>query len=286
MTRGRGLGRGLSALIPSATRAGVEEVDVDLIVPNPHQPRSAFAEGSLTELVDSIREHGVIQPLLVSSGEGGVYQLIAGERRLRAARLAGLPRVPVVVKDAASRELLELALVENLQREDLSPLEEASAYRRLADDFGLTQEAVAARVGKSRTAVANSMRLLSLNEELKASLASGEISEGHARALLGLADETARRLAWRDVVERGLSVRQTEELVRRWPADGGRARTPASTPSRRASAENASLEARMRDALGTKVELIRSGRGRGRITVYFYSDEELEELLSRFGVSL
>jgi ParB family chromosome partitioning protein len=282
MTRPRGLGRGLAALIPSASRAGVEEVDVDLIVPNPHQPRSAISDGSLAELVESIREHGVIQPLLVASGDGGVYQLIAGERRLRASRLAGLSRVPVVVKDVASRELLELALVENLQREDLSPLEEALAYRRLADDFEMTQESIAARVGRSRTAVANSMRLLALSDELKASLASGEISEGHARALLGLADDLARRAAWRQVMERTLNVRQTEELVRRWPAGAAR---PLPAAARRADPETSALETRLRDALGTKVELRRSKRGRGRLVVHFYSDEELEELLSRFGVA-
>ena len=283
MTKARGLGRGLAALIPSAT-IGVEEVDTDLIVPNPHQPRAAFSEESLQELVESIREHGVIQPLIVSGGDSpGVYQLIAGERRLRAARLAGLARVPVVVKEAAESELLELALVENLQREDLNPLEEAQAYRRLADDFGLTQEAIASRVGRSRTAVANSLRLLGLTDQIRASLAGGEITEGHARALLGLETEVARHEAWRQVVDRGLTVRQTEELVRNWrdarPASrrpGGRSRNP----------EVASLEDKLRTALWTKVELRRSGKGRGRLVLHFFSDEELESLLRRLGVPL
>ncbi len=286
MTKQRGLGRGLAALIPTTTAPGVEEIDLDLIVPNPHQPRAAFSEASLQELVQSIREHGVIQPLIVSAGDSpGVYQLIAGERRLRAARLAGLERVPVVVKEAADRELLEIALVENLQREDLNALEEARAYRRLADEFGLTQEAISSRVGRSRTAVANSMRLLGLSDEIKGSLAGGEISEGHARALLGLDAEAARREAWRRVVDRGLTVRQTEELVRSWPPNGEA--KPASQPLRRAhSPEIAAVEDKLRSALGTKVELRRSARGRGRLVVHFYSDEELEALLRRFDVPL
>ena len=284
MTRSRGLGRGLSALIPAAA-GGVDEVDIDLIVPNPHQPRTNMSDDSLGELVESIREHGVLQPLLVSmSDSDGVYQLIAGERRLRAARLAGLTRVPVVVKEAASRELLELALVENLQRQDLNPLEEAQAYRRLAEDFGMTQEAIAARVWRSRTAVANAVRLLALSDEMKASVASGEISEGHARALLGLADGTARREAWQQAVERRLSVRETEELVRRWPA--GIAAKGGSKASRQADPETAALEGKIRASLGTKVELQRRKSGRGRLVVHFYSDEELEALLDRLGVSM
>jgi ParB family chromosome partitioning protein len=283
VTKQRGLGRGLAALIPTAT-GGVEEVDPDLIVPNPHQPRAAFSEESLRELVESVREHGVIQPLIVSAGESpGVYQLIAGERRLRAAKLAGLARVPVVVKEAAERELLELALVENLQREDLNALEEAQAYRRLADEFGLTQEAIASRVGRSRTAVANSMRLLALGEELKASLAGGEISEGHARALLGIDSEAARREAWRQVVDRALTVRQTEELVRHWST----ARPAGARPKARGrNPETASLEDKLRTALGTKVELSRGAKGSGRLVVHFYSDEELEALLRRLDIPL
>jgi ParB family chromosome partitioning protein len=276
-----GLGRGLGALIPSVAPS-VEAVDVDLIVPNPHQPRASLGEESLRELAESIREHGMLQPLLVSrmaGGEGALtYQLIAGERRLEAARMAGLERVPVVVKEATSGELLELALVENLQRADLGPLEEAGAYRRLQEDFGLTQEQIAARVGRSRTAVANSLRLLGLSAEMRASLAGGEISEGHARALLGLEDEGERRLAWRAVVEQGLSVRQTEELVRSWPGKVPAERRTA--PSR--SAELTELEERLRSALGTKVSLTRGRRG-GRIVIHFYSDEELEGLIEKLS---
>lgn len=285
MARGRGLGRGLAALIPG-TNAGLDEIDVDLIVPNPHQPRLTVDEAELQSLADSIREHGVIQPLLVSVSErDGVYQLIAGERRLRAARLAGLKRVPVVVKEAASAELLELALVENLQRQDLSPLEEAHAYRRLHDEFTMTQEAIGARVGRSRAAVANAMRLLSLSDEMKDSLALGEITEGHARALLGIEDETARREVWRQVVDRGLTVRQAEELGRRAVARRAEATQPVPV-AYRAEPDVSAVEARIRAALGTKVELRRRANGRGQLVLHFYSDEELNALLTRFGVPL
>jgi ParB family chromosome partitioning protein len=283
VTRTRGLGRGLGALIP-ATAGAVDEIDVDLIVPNPHQPRTIADDGSLSALVESVREHGVIQPLLVSvADDDGVYQLVAGERRLRAARLAGLTRVPVVVKEAASRELLELALVENLQREDLNAIEEAQAYRRLADEFGMTQEEIAGRVGRSRTAVANAMRLLSLSDELKASLAAGAISEGHARALLAIDEEAARRKAWRLVEERGLTVRQTEELARGWPDGARRTKTPGRAA---ADPETAALEEKVRKTVGTRVELRRRKSGRGRLVLHFYSDEELEALLSRLGVTM
>jgi len=284
MTR-RGLGRGLSALIPKTASGGVDEIDIDLIVPNPHQPRSKISDESIADLVQSIQEHGVLQPLLVSiSDDPGVYQLIAGERRLRSARLAGLQKVPVVVKEAASRELLEIALVENLQREDLNPLEEAQAYRRLADEFAMTQEQIATRVGRSRTAVANAMRLLALDDDLKASLAGGEISEGHARALLGIEDATARRLAWGQVVERGLSVRDTESLVRSWPAHSPSS-GPQVAPTQAGDPNVEALQERLRGALGTKVELRRNRRGRGKLVVYFYSDEELNAIAERLGVT-
>lgn len=281
MTRARGLGRGLGALIPPAT-AGVDEIDIDLIVPNPHQPRIALDEDSLAGLVESVKEHGIIQPLLVTASSAeGVYQLVAGERRLRAARQAGLARVPVVIKDVANRELLELALVENLQREDLNVLEQAQAFRRLSEEFGITQEQISARVGKSRTAISNAMRLLALSDEIKASLVSGGISEGHGRALLGIEDEAVRRHAWQQVIERGLTVRQTEKLARRATTAGGvetSARQLATDP------EIAALEERLRATVGTKVDLRRRKNGRGRLVLHFYSDEELEGLLTRLGV--
>ena len=283
MTRARGLGRGLSALIPPDI-AGVDEVDLDLIVPNPQQPRFSISEESLQELTQSIREHGVLQPLLVSASDAeGTYQLIAGERRLRAARLAGLSRVPVVVKEAATHERLELALVENLQRQDLSPLEEGQAYRRLAEEFGMSQEAIATRVGRSRTAIANTMRLLTLSDEIKAGLAAGAISEGHARALLGLKRDEDRRAAWLQVTERQLNVRQTETLVRRWP-DGSA--SPDSPAQPQDDPETAALESKLRAVVGTKVELRRRSTGRGRLVLHFYSDDELTGLLARLGVEM
>jgi ParB family chromosome partitioning protein len=284
MQRGKaGLGRGLSALIPGS--AGVDEVDIDLIAPNPEQPRTRIDPAALEELAASVRAHGLLQPLVVTrlvSDSGAVsYRLIAGERRLHAARLAGLTRVPVVVREASPRGLLELALVENLQRADLGPLEEARAYRRLVDEFGLTQEAVAERVGKSRAAVANALRLLGLPAPIKDGLAEGRITEGHARALLGLPDAAARLHAYAEVVTGGLSVRQTEELVRRLrdapPAPSALPRRPG---GRTADADLAAIEERLRAALGTQVRLERS-RGGGRIVIRFYGEEDLAALLER-----
>ena len=214
-----GLGRGLGALIPQAGASGVDQVDIDLVTPNPEQPRELFDEEALDELAASIREHGVLQPLIVTrhtSDTGATtYGLIAGERRLHAARRAGLERIPVVVRETTPRGLLELALVENVQRADLGPLEEARAYRRLADEFGLAQEEIAGRVGKSRVAIANAMRLLGLPGPILDGLALGHITEGHARAILGLPDPKARGALYEEVVARGLSVRETEELARR-----------------------------------------------------------------------
>ncbi len=286
MSKPRGLGRGLAALIPSSGGGGAEDVDITAIVPNPHQPRSPIHEETLLDLVESIRTHGVLQPLLVSNGESpGSYVLIAGERRLRAARMAGLERVPVVVKEAASSEMLEIALVENIQRQDLNALEEAHAYRRLADEFGMTQEAIAQRVGRSRTAVSNSMRLLGLSEEIKQSLGAGAITEGHARALLGIEGADARRSAWRQVIELSLSVRGTEELVRHLSAPPALAPTDTQR-ARRVDPDTAQLAERVRTAIGTKVDLRRNAKGRGRLVLHFYSDEELESILGKLGVAL
>jgi ParB family chromosome partitioning protein len=276
--RRSGLGRGLDALIPSF-QPSVEQVDVDLIAPNPEQPRSVFDPEALAELADSIREHGVIQPLIVSrrQGRGGApYQLIAGERRLLASRQAGLQKVPVIVKEASPQALLELALVENLQRQDLGPLEEAAAFRRLGDEFKLTQEAIAARVGRSRSGVANSLRLLTLSEEMQASLARGEITSGHARALLGIDDADERRKAWRRIVDGRLTVRDAETLARvRMKSRRSRKAAPA-----RRSADVVALEERLRTSLGTRVDLTH-GRSGGRLVIHYYSDEELEAIVER-----
>jgi ParB family chromosome partitioning protein len=281
-----GLGRGLGALIPTVAEEigpGVSEAPIEAIVPNPHQPREKLDQEALIELADSIREHGIIQPLIVSRlppeeveedflEATPRYQLIAGERRLEAARMVGLATVPVLIREASPQETLELALVENLQRTDLNPLEEATAYQYLMDEFGLTQEAVAARVGKSRVAVANVVRLLKLPQVVKAALAEGEISEGHARALLPLDSEKKQSLALKAIRERALSVRQTEELVRRLLADTGL------QPARQQpSPETRALEERFSAALSTKVNLFRSQKG-GRVVIHFYSEEELENI--------
>jgi ParB family chromosome partitioning protein len=276
--RRSGLGRGLDALIPRANRdATVDEVDIDLIAPNPQQPRSVFEPEALAELAESIRQHGIIQPLIVSRAEsGGSYRLIAGERRLLAARQAGLQRVPVIVKEASRQALLELALVENLQREDLGPLEEAVAFRRLADDFALTQEAIATRVGRSRSAVANSLRLLSLPDEIQASLARNEITAGHARALLGIDDPQEQRRTWQRILEAGLTVRDAEALAKEG-SQVERVRHPA-----RRNADWVSLEERLQSSLGTKVELAKGRKG-GKLTIHFFSDEELDALIERLS---
>ncbi len=278
-SRHRGLGRGLGALIPgAATPSGLTEADVHDIGVNPRQPRQDLDAETVRELADSVLEHGVIQPLIVTegSGDGPRYQLIAGERRWRAAMLAGLESVPVLVKEATPQETLELALVENVQRADLNPLEEANAYHQLVDEFGLTQEQVAERVGRSRVTVTNSLRLLRLPDEVKGALAGNRISEGHARALLGLAGVEQQLAVLRAVEKQGLSVRQTEELVRRLTA-GTQAKRPSEalqTPESRA------LEDQFRRSLNTKVNLYRSKRG-GRLVIYFFSEEELQALLDR-----
>ncbi|RLC98778.1 MAG: stage 0 sporulation protein J [Chloroflexi bacterium] len=278
MTPRKGLGKGLGALIPTAKEEavaqGVAEVTLASITPNPHQPRSTIRDQDLVELAASIEEHGIIQPLIVARAPDG-YQLIAGERRWRSARLAGLATVPVIVKDVASSEMLELALVENVQRADLNALEEAIAYRQLIDEFGLTQEQVARRVGKSRVAVANTLRLLKAARPVQEALLEDRISEGHARALLGLEREEAQEAALKTVLKQGLNVRQTEELVRRLLGQGEKQR-----PVPMVSPETRALESRFREALDTKVNLKRSGAG-GRIVIHFYSEEELEALYER-----
>jgi len=279
--RRSGLGRGLGALIPAAEEEataegqGVIEVSLASIAPNPHQPRAPIRDQDLVELASSIEEHGVIQPLIVTRVPDG-YQLIAGERRWRASRLAGLSAVPVLVKDVAPSEMLELALVENVQRSDLNPLEEAMAYSQLTEVFGLTQEQVARRVGKSRVAISNTLRLLKASRPVQEALLEGKISEGHARALLGLGQDEAQEAALKTVLKQGLNVRQTEQLVRRLLGASRDTQRPVPEvpPGTRA------LESRFREALGTKVNLKRSGEG-GRIVIYFYSDEELDALYER-----
>lgn len=280
-----GLGRGLEALIPGEATPAFQEVEIDAIAPNPAQPRTAIDPAHLAELAESVREHGILQPLLVTrrpAGEPGtLYLLVAGERRWRAARLAGRRTVPVVIRDAAPRAMLELALVENVQRQDLNPLEEADAYAHLVEEFGLTHEQVAQRVGKSRVAVTNTLRLRDLPAPIKAAIAAGEVSEGHGRALLGLPGEADRLRAFETVRGRGLTVRQTEDLVRRWGREAPLA--PAAPPMRALpDVDQRALEDRLRTSLGTRVEVARRPRGQGgRLVIHFYSDEEFEHLYRR-----
>ena len=288
-TAKHGLGRGLGALIPPprtvASEAGVQQIELAQIEPNPRQPRHVMRTPQLEELAASIREHGLLQPLLLTPSptpNGVRYQLIAGERRWRAAQLAGLRRVPAIVRGTTPQQMLELALVENVQRADLNPLEEAEAYRALMDEFGLTQEAVARKVGKDRTTVSNMLRLLKLPDALKQALAEDKISEGHARALLQLNDESRQRRLLQAVITKDLSVRQTEELARR----AAEPKSPKAVQNFSGLAQDPSglqtraIEDQLRRALGTKVELIRSNHG-GKLIIEFYSDEELDAIYKK-----
>lgn len=278
----KGLGKGLGALIPgveSSADSPSLQVEVGRITPNPLQPRRSFDEVKISELAASVRDQGIIQPLLVRrSGDG--YELIAGERRLRAAVQAGLKEVPVVVREAGHSETLELALIENLQREDLNPIEEASAYRRLHEEFDLTQEEIAHKVGKSRPAVANAMRLLLLPQEVQQLVAMGKLPAGQARALLGLEGEAAILAAAREVVAEGLSARETEKLVVRLRSGGRKRRRLAALldPDSRALVE------RLQRALGTKVRLLHQARtGRGKVVIEYYSLAELERITQKIA---
>ena len=272
------LGRGLSALIPEAPErpAAPMELDLDLLTPNRYQPRGDVEDPKLDELARSITASGVIQPILVRQIAAGAYEIVAGERRWRAAQRAGLLRIPVVVRDVPEDKLLELALAENIQREDLNPIEEATAYKRLADEYHLTQDEMAAAVGKDRSSVANYIRLLNLPAEVRAGVAARSLSMGHARALLGLPDAAAQRGAAREVVTRDLSVRETEALVRKLTGVGfQRPATPVPTDVHTRAAEE-----KLRFGLGTRVRIVRKGKG-GRIEIEFTSEAELQRLYER-----
>jgi ParB family chromosome partitioning protein len=281
------LGKGLSALIPDVpepTRSAAMEVDIDLLAPNPQQPRLNMDDGRLAELAASIKANGIIQPILVRRA-GNAYRIIAGERRWRAAQRAGLQRVPVVIRDVAEgdKQLLELALIENLQREGLNPIDEALAYQRLTEDFSLTQEQIAAAVGKDRSSVANFLRLLKLPEEVRADLASGTLSTGHARALLALPDAAAQRHGAREIISRRLSVRETEALVKKLASPKAHGSTVRKAEA--ADVHTRAAEDRMRFALGAKVRIVRKGTA-GRIEIDFGSETELNriyELLTSRG---
>lgn len=282
MPKRTGLGKGLDALIPSGEAkpslsgvgGGPTQVPIDAIQRNPRQPREKFDTEELENLAASIREHGVIQPLIVSPGADGAYVLIAGERRLQASRRAGLKTVPVVVRSATDQQLLELALIENVQRADLNPIEEAEAYQHLAREFKLSHEKIAERVGKSRTAVTNTLRLLDASAAVKQALVDGRITEGHARAMLSLSAKAQENLL-NQVVNLDLSVRQTEALAGKY---SGR-KTPSGKRTG-PSAEVTDIERRLRISLGTKVAL-KHGKKGGRVVIYYYSDEELDSLLGK-----
>ncbi len=282
----RRLGRGLEALLAVEPREGerVDEVGVELVDPNPHQPRRAFPEDKLEELAASIREHGVVQPILVRQ-VGDRYQIIAGERRWRAARMAGLRAVPVIVRDMTDAQMMEVALVENLQRQDLNPMEEARAYQVLMERLGLTQEELAVRLGKSRPAIANALRLLQLDRAVQALVEGGRLSMGHARALAGLPAGEAQREAARRIAEGGLSVREAEALVKRLQREqSAAASTKAASTSVKVVREGlqegavtAAVAAGLQDRLGVRVR-VRSAGGKGVVEIEFYGPEDLERI--------
>jgi len=289
MAQRKGLGKGLDALIPggkSSTPAvtsstsghgGVQQVAVEAIKRNPRQPRVHFKEDELNDLAASIREHGVIQPLIVSPKGDGTFILIAGERRWQASQRAGLTKVPVVMRQANNQELLELALIENVQRADLNPMEEAEAYHQLAEDFGLSHEMIAKRVGKSRVAVTNTMRLTNLADAVKQALVDNTITEGHARALLGLSTQKAQTSALQTIINLQFSVRQSEEYIRK--LTGNR---PVKVKKAAVNADVLDVEKRLQRSLGTKVAL-KHGKKGGTVTIYYYSDEELDALIKKMS---
>jgi ParB family chromosome partitioning protein len=276
-----GLGRGLASLIPqrpAGPSSAPAEIPIERIKRNPYQPRKRVDEDALRQLADSIRAHGVIQPILVTEQLDG-YQLVAGERRLRAAQMAGLERIPAVVRQVADRDQLELALVENLLRADLNPLEEALAFRQLLDEFSFTQDELATRLGRARSTIANTLRLLDMRESVREAVADGRLTEGHARAMAGLPELDEARLL-ELIVARDLSVRQTEELARRLRDAAGQPAAGANPSRTTPDPDLERVEEELRNALGTKVSLARSRRG-GRIVIEYYSDEELGRLYDR-----
>jgi ParB family transcriptional regulator, chromosome partitioning protein len=276
------LGKGLGALIPDLSALddrerkslGIHEIELDKIVPNEYQPRKTFQDESLKELASSIKEHGVIQPVIVHR-IGTNYGLVAGERRWRAARLAGLRTIPALVKEATKRELIEQALIENIQREDLNPLEAAEAYKRLQDEFKLTQEDLARRVGKERSTITNYLRVLGLPKELKLGLANGALNMGHAKALLSLERVRDQIQAAAMILKKGLSVREAEALA-------NRIKNPAKEKKVRQNHELKALEEKLRKALGTKVSIAAKAKG-GRIVIEYYSAEDLDRILEKIG---
>lgn len=276
MTKKHGLGRGLSALIPTADTAvsndDIRLIPVAEIYPNPHQPRTAFNDEQLAELAASITEHGLIQPLVVTQ-QDGKYVLIAGERRWRASQLAGLEQLPAIVKEATPQAMLELAIIENIQRADLNALEEAFAYQQLMEEFGLTQEEVAKRVGKGRSTVANLLRLLTLPANVQQAVSDGLISGAHGRALLPLPTPEMQTNAMKQIMKLDLSVRQTEQHVKNLLAE----EKPAPKPKKKLPPELADLQTQFEHSLGTRVTIHKKRKG-GQVVIHYYSDEELQSI--------
>ncbi|MEA2008282.1 MAG: ParB/RepB/Spo0J family partition protein [Chloroflexota bacterium] len=281
-----GLGKGLASLLvstePSAEgaeeKSGVTQLPIADIDANPRQPRTRFDTDKLKELADSIREHGVIQPLVITKDEDGSYTLIAGERRLKAAKMAGLEEVPVILREASEQDRLEVALIENVQRTDLNPLETAAAYEQLSQEFGLSHEEIGKRVGKNRTTITNTLRLLDLPPVVQQALRDNSLSTGHARALLSLPTTQSQAAALQTVLTKGLNVRQTEALVKKLKGQ----KAPQKPRKNALAPELKDLENRLESSMGTKVRLNSSGQGKGTITIHYYSDEELDALMDRF----
>lgn len=281
----KGLGKGLGALIPGAEKeekSNSNELDVKRITFNPYQPRESMDTEKFEELVNSVRVHGVLQPIVVRSKGNDEYELVAGERRLRAAMAAGLAKIPAVVRELSNEQSLEVALIENIQREDINPIDAAVSYKRLADEFGLSQEDLAFGLGKSRSTIANTMRLLNLPSEVRDRLKAGKISEGHARAILSVGDTVNQIELCRNIIDNGLTVRDVERLAKEL-SSGSVKRINVENVSRETLPKKQDpnllqIEARLREVLGTKVSVIKN-KDRGRIEIEFYSDDDLERLL-------
>ncbi len=283
----KALGKGIGALIAGGQgdakdTAGVMEVEVSALKANPNQPRRGFKESALSELADSIKEKGVLQPVLVEAGEDGSYSIIAGERRVRAARMAGLRKVPVIVRKFNDREKLEIALIENIQREDLTPIEEAQAYKKLMEASGLSQEEVATQVGKDRSTVANSLRLLKLPAVMQKAVDDNEMSAGHARAILMTVNTADQTLLFKRIVDSGISVREAEQMaaeLNRGKKDSGKKVKGRSEPAEeRKAPEIRELEQGLIERLGTKVS-IKGSSGKGRIEIDYFSSEDLDRVI-------
>lgn len=274
----RGLGKGLGALIVSAEtdESGVKELRINEIEPNSGQPRKHFNDEKLAQLAESIKQHGIVQPLIVQR-DGSTYKIVAGERRWRAARIAGLQAVPVIIRDLSSKQVMEIALIENLQREDLNPIEEAEAYEKLINEYGMTQEEISVTVGRSRPAIANSVRLLTLQTRIKEKVINGEISSGHARALLSIEENEVQLKAVSEIIKKGLNVRETESLVKRLTAQ------KRDIKKKENDVEYRAIEDRFREILGTKVK-IENNKNKGRILIEYYSPDELDRIINMMEI--